>query len=64
MEEIVTKALTNSYHKRLSYLEWKEIISLKQYAQKMNISHSNALNKANRQTIEAFLEKWVWKIGI
>jgi hypothetical protein len=28
------------------------------------ISYSNLLNKANRQTIEAFLEKSVWKIGI
>jgi len=27
-------------------------------------SHSNLINKANRQTIEAFLEKNVWKIGV
>ena len=30
----------------------------------MKLSHSNLLNKANRQTIEAFLEKAIWKIGI
>jgi Fic family protein len=64
MEEILFKALTNSYHKRLAYLEGKKIMTLGEYARKMNLSHSNLLNKANRQTIEAFLEKGIWKIGI
>ena len=64
MEEIVGKALTNSYHKRLAYLEGKQIITLADYAKRDKLSHSNLLNKANRQTIEAFLEKNVWKIGI
>lgn len=64
MEEIVGKALTNSYHKRLAYMEGKEIIMLSEYAKRSKISHSNLLNKANRQTIEAFLEKGVWKIGV
>jgi len=63
MEEIVGKALTNSYHKRLAYLEGKKIVTLIEYARKNKISHSNLINKANRQTIEAFLEKEVWKIG-
>lgn len=63
MEEIVGKALTNSYHKRLAYLEGKKIIPLAEYAKKHKISHSNLINKANRQTIEAFLEKNIWKIG-
>jgi Fic family protein len=64
MEEIVTKALANSYHKRLAYLEGREIITLLEYSKRSKTSHSNLLNKANRQTIEAFLEKGVWKIGI
>jgi Fic family protein len=64
MEEIVGKAITNSYHKRLAYLEGLEIITLSEYAKRKKISHSNLINKANRQTIEAFLEKGVWKIGI
>jgi Fic family protein len=63
MEEIVAKALTNSYHKRLAYLEGKKIITLIEYAQKHKLSHSNLINKATRQTIEAFLEKGVWKIA-
>lgn len=64
MEEIVGKALAQSYHKRLAYLEGKKIMLLTDYAKQQKISHSNLLNKANRQTIEAFLEKGVWKIGV
>jgi Fic family protein len=64
MEEIVGKALTNSYYKRLAYLEGMKIITLAEYGKKNKISHSNLINKANRQTIEAFLERGVWKIGV
>ena len=64
MEDIVGKALTNSYHKRLAYLEGKRIITLSDYAKDNKLSHSNLINKATRQTIEAFLEKGVWKIGV
>ena len=63
MEEIVGKALTNSYHKRLAYLEGKKIITLAEHAKNNKLSHSNLINKASRQTIEAFLEKGIWKIG-
>lgn len=64
MEEMVGKALTNSYHKRLAYLEGKKIVTLSDFAKTNKLSHPNLLNKASRQTIEAFLEKNVWKIGI
>jgi Fic family protein len=63
MEEIVGKAITNSYHKRLAYLDGMDIITLNEYAKQNNLSHSNLINKAKRQTIEAFLEKGEWKIG-
>jgi fido (protein-threonine AMPylation protein) len=63
MEEIVARALTNSYYKRLAYLENKKIVTLIEYANSKKISHSNLINKATRQTIEAFLEKGVWKIS-
>jgi len=63
MGEIVGRALTNSYHKRLAYLESKKILTLSEYAKKHKQSYSNLLNKANRQTIEAFHEKGSWKIG-
>ena len=48
----------------LAYLESKEIINLVDYAKKNKLSHSNLINKAKRQTIEAFIEKGIWKIGI
>ena len=64
MEEIIGKAITGSYHKRLAYLEGMEIITLADYAKRKKISHSNLINKANRQTIKAFLEKGIWKIGV
>lgn len=64
MEAIVGRALCNSYHKRLAYLEGKEIMSLADYAKQTNQSHSNLLNKAKRQTIEAFVEKGIWRIGV
>lgn len=64
MEEIVGKAITNSFHKRLAYLNNLEIITLNVYAKRNGISHSNLINKAKRQTIEAFLEKGIWKIGL
>lgn len=64
MEEIVGRALTESFHKRLAYLEGKQIVSLKEFASRKKMSYSNALNKAERQTIEAFQEKGSWKIGM
>ncbi|PCJ19364.1 MAG: cell filamentation protein Fic [Candidatus Cloacimonadota bacterium] len=64
MVEIVGKALTNSYHKRLSYLKGLEIITLSEYSKRKKLSHSNLINKAKRQTIEAFVDKGIWKIGI
>lgn len=64
METMVSQAITNSYHKRLAYLEGKNIIKLSDYAKQSKYSHQNLLNKAKRQTIEAFTEKGVWKIGI
>ncbi|MEK7499406.1 MAG: Fic family protein, partial [Patescibacteria group bacterium] len=64
MEKIIGKSLTNSYHKRLAYLEDIEIISLREYGKRKKLSHSSLINKANRQTIEAFFEKGQWKIGV
>ncbi len=63
METIVVRALTNSYHKRLAYLENKTIMNLIDYAKKYKLSHANLINKAKRQTIEAFMERGVWKMG-
>lgn len=64
MEEVVGRALTESYNKRLAYMEGKKIVLLKHYATQERMSYSNALNKAERQTIPAFREKGVWKVGV
>ena len=49
---------------QLAYLEGKRIIPLVDFAKEQKLSHSNLLNKANRQTIEAFWERGKWKIGV
>lgn len=64
MEVFIARALTRSYHKRLAYMEGKRIVSLGTYAKERTLSHANLINKAKRQTIEAFYEKGEWKIGI
>jgi Fic family protein len=64
MEIIVARALARSYHKRIAYMEGRNIIPLREYAKMGNDSHSNSINKAHRQSIPAFLEKGVWKIGV
>lgn len=63
MESLIGLALQESYHKRLAYLEGKRIVTLSEYSKITNASLSSLLNKAKRQTIEAFREKGVWKIG-
>ena len=63
MEGIITKALTESLHKRIAYLKGKIIIELSKYAAKIGKPLPGILNAAKRQTIEAFREKGVWKIG-
>lgn len=60
---ILYRALAESLHKRLAYLESKKIITLQEYYQSVGKSSSTILNAAARQTIPAFREKGVWKIG-
>lgn len=62
MEEIIGRALTETYHKRLAYMEGKNIVSLVAYSKVNKLSLSNLINKAHRQTIPAFREKGEWKI--
>jgi len=63
MEKIVTLALVESLHKRVAYLKGREIIRLSQHAKTDKKSIHTLLNAARRQTIPAFREKGVWKIG-
>ena len=63
MEGILSLALTESLHKRLSYLQGKTIIKLSDYIKQNGLSAPAVTNAARRQTIPAFREKGVWKIG-
>jgi len=63
MEKIITLALMESLHKRISYLRGDKITTLSDYARTQKKSLHSLLNAARRQTIPAFREKGVWKIG-
>ena len=63
MEGILALALTESLHKRLSYLKGQVIITLSDYIRQNGLSAPAVTNAARRQTIPAFREKGVWKIG-
>jgi len=64
MIRIFELSLLESLHKRIAYLESKRIIPLAEYAQTQSKSFHTLLNAARRQTIPAFREKGVWKIGV
>ncbi len=64
MEKIMVLALMESLHKRVTYLKGETIITLAQFAKKENKPAPILLNAAKRQTIPAFRERGVWKIGI
>ncbi len=63
MEKIMILALMESLHKRITYLKGEPIITLSEYAQKRSKPAPLVLNAAKRQTLPAFREKGVWKIG-
>lgn len=64
LDELLTLSLMESLHKRLAYLKGLEIIKLTDYAKQKEESPNTLLNAARRQTIPAFREKGVWKIGV
>ncbi|MFA6992998.1 MAG: Fic family protein [Patescibacteria group bacterium] len=64
MDKVLSLALLESFHKRIAYLKGDKIIRLSEYAKKEDESIITLLNKAKRQTIPAFREKGVWKIGV
>ena len=64
MERIATMSLMESLHKRIAYLKANKIILLVDYAKQQQKPTPVVLNAARRQTIPAFREKGVWKIGV
>ena len=63
MEKIITLSLTESLHKRIAYLCSEDITTLADFARTNKKSINTLLNAARRQSIPAFREKGVWKIG-
>ncbi|MEA2113648.1 MAG: Fic family protein [Patescibacteria group bacterium] len=64
MDKVISLALMESFYKRIAYLKGEKIITLAEYSKSKKESLKILLNKAKRQTIQAFREKGVWKIGI
>lgn len=64
MERILVLAIMEALHKRVAYLKGNTIIELTEYVKKTGDNVSSLLNAAKRQTIPAFREKGVWKIGV
>ncbi len=64
MEKILTLALLESLNKRVAYLKGLDIITLSEFEHSQKKSLSALLNAAKRQTMPAFREKGIWKIGI
>ncbi len=63
-ERVLALGLMESLHKRIAYLKGATIIPLADHAQTTDKTIRTLLNAARRQTIPAFREKGVWKIGI
>lgn len=64
MERMLYLAILESLHKRIAYLKGDRITRISDLARESNLSIQTLLNKAKRQTIAAFREKGVWKIGM
>jgi len=63
MEKILTLALMESLHKRITYLKGNKTITLSDYVKQNNKSGSAITNAARRQNIPAFRERGIWKIA-
>ncbi|TSC56409.1 MAG: Uncharacterized protein G01um101418_375 [Parcubacteria group bacterium Gr01-1014_18] len=63
MEKVLSLALMESLHKRITYLKGEKIITLSEFIKKQGKSAPSITNAARRQHIPAFREKGVWKIA-
>lgn len=62
--KIITLALLESFNRRLAYLESKKIITLSDYVKGQKKPAPAIFNAAKRQSLPAFRERGVWKIGV
>lgn len=63
MEKVIALALIESLNKRVAYLNAEEIINLSDYVKANKLKAPAVFNAARRQSIPAFRERGVWKIG-
>lgn len=63
MEKIFSLSLTESLHKRITYLKGENIITLSEFIKNNSLSPSSITNLAKKQTIPAFRERGKWKIS-
>ena len=63
LDDLLTLNLVESLNKRLAYLRGEQVVSLSDFAKTTDQSTNTLQNAARRQTIPAFREKGVWKIG-
>jgi Fic family protein len=63
IEKVISLALMESLHKRITYLKGDKVIRLSEYTKNHAKSASAITNAARRQNIPAFREKGVWKIS-
>jgi len=63
MEQVIYLALSEGLHKRITYLEGAEVVTLSEYAKQNSLDLASLINAGKRQTIPAFREKGVWKIA-
>lgn len=64
LADMFADSLKESLHKRLAYLRGDTIVKLADYAKAEDLAVNGQLNAAKRQTIAAFRERGVWKIGV
>lgn len=63
LSELFALALQESLNKRITYLKGQKIVKLADYAKQHGLTTNSQLNAAKRQTIPAFREKGIWKVG-
>jgi len=63
MEKILSLALMESLHKRITHLKGEKIVALSEFIKTNGLSASALTNAAKKQTIPAFRERGKWKIS-
>jgi len=63
LDSLLSLSLMEALNKRITYLKGLEIVALTDHAKQTGESPNTLLNAARRQTVPAFREKGIWKIG-